>query len=107
MIPEEPSHGDGPVEHSGEEVVDLGPPIVSRDLQVELKKYALPSVRWRLAIALLLVISAVIAGAGVMIGLDSLTAEEARDLLPMALTPLFTLLATVVGFYFKDGNSGS
>lgn len=96
---------DKPGDERGEKVVDLDLSDVSRDL-FKLRKTALPRVRWRLALALLIVISGVIVGTGTLIWNDSLTPEEARDLLAVILTPLFTLLGTVVAFYFKETSNG-
>jgi hypothetical protein len=89
-------------------MVDLGPPIVPADRDFTVSKArSRPQVRWTLAIALLGVILTVIVGTGVLMANNTVSAEEARDLLAMVLTPLFTLLGTVVAFYFKESGSGS
>jgi hypothetical protein len=45
----------------------------------------------------------VLVGSGLLIALDKLTPAEARELLPLVLTPLFTLFGAVVAFFFKPG----
>lgn len=100
-----PPHNVEPDEEHGDKV-DLGPPIATSELP-RTAPASLPHVRWRLALALLSVISGVIVGTGALIWHDFLTPEEARDLFAVVLTPLFTLLGAVVAFYFKATGNGS
>lgn len=107
MSTQDPPPNDNPDDGPGEEVVDLGSRIEIRDGSFVVKDVPLPRVRWWLALALLTVVAVVIMGCGVLIGLDALTPEEARDLLAVILAPLFTLLGTVVAFYFKETSNGA
>lgn len=56
------------------------------------------TMHWALMI-LLAIIATVVTGAGIMISLDVLTADEFTDLAPVILTPLFTLAGTALAFY--------
>lgn len=57
--------------------------------------------RW-LTIALIIVLCIVIVGTGILIATEDLTPESSKDVLPYFVGPLFTLLGTVVTFYFTS-----
>lgn len=51
--------------------------------------------------ALALGIALVLVGTGVLLALGTIKPQDAKELLPLALTPLFTLAGTALAFFFR------
>ena len=63
--------------------------------------------RHYVTISLLALVALIACGVGVMISNGALTAREARDLAAVVLTPIFTLLGTVIAFFFRSERGGN
>lgn len=62
--------------------------------------------RGRILVGLFVVLLVVIVGGGCMVWGGLLTPEGLKDLWPLVLTPLFTLLGTAVAFHYRSGSAG-